>query len=161
MSVATPGATRPADRSVTRENLADGTSVVSCLLPLPAGWNRTETTVQFVLPPAFPSAQPDCFYTDTDLRLASGSQLGNSRRIAQLTEVAQRLSDALGQVFSQARDGGAGKLLDALGIRFRELPPVKQATVQPLRHRRQLQHLRFQRAATPSYGIGNHGRQRP
>ena len=61
----------------TRE-LADGTAIVSADTDLPAGWNRSQTRVQFLLPVAFPSAQPDCFFADLDLRLADGNMPMNS-----------------------------------------------------------------------------------
>ena len=34
------------------------------------GWSRPATTIRFVVPPAFPIANPDCFFADPDLRLA-------------------------------------------------------------------------------------------
>lgn len=40
---------------------------------LPAGWNQTSTAVSFVVPVGFPSANPDCFFADLSLRLASGA----------------------------------------------------------------------------------------
>lgn len=58
--------------------LPDGSSIVSSLMTLPSGWNRTQTMVRFVLPIAFPSAPPDCFFADGDLRLASGQMPSNS-----------------------------------------------------------------------------------
>lgn len=48
----------------------DGTAIVMVpAVPLPPGWNRGETCVRWVLSPAYPAAQPDCFYTDLDLRV--------------------------------------------------------------------------------------------
>jgi E2/UBC family protein E len=39
---------------------------------LPDGWNRRSTTVLFVTPPGYPSAQPDCFWVEpTQFRLAN------------------------------------------------------------------------------------------
>jgi hypothetical protein len=39
---------------------------------LPDGWNRRNTTVLFVTPPGYPSAQPDCFWVEpTQFRLAN------------------------------------------------------------------------------------------
>jgi hypothetical protein len=58
--------------------LADGSSIVRSVVLLPAGWSRTETTVWFLLPVAFPSAQPDCFFADADLRLGSGQMPSNT-----------------------------------------------------------------------------------
>ena len=40
---------------------------------LPGGWNQDRTRVAFVLPIAYPSAQPDCFFANRTLRLASGA----------------------------------------------------------------------------------------
>jgi len=63
----------------TVEGQPDGTSVVTVpLMPLPAGWNQATTTVWFVLPSAYPAAQPDCFFADERLALASGSAPANS-----------------------------------------------------------------------------------
>lgn len=56
----------------------DGSVIVSAELSLPAGWNKTRTCVSFVLPVAYPSAQPDCFLADPDLRLADGTMPANS-----------------------------------------------------------------------------------
>ena len=43
---------------------------------LPAGWNQSVTTVWFLVPVGYPSANPDCFYADSSLRLASGAMPG-------------------------------------------------------------------------------------
>jgi len=56
----------------------DGSAIVTADLELPAGWNKSHTRVKFVLPVAFPSAQPDCFFADLDLRLADGNMPMNS-----------------------------------------------------------------------------------
>ena len=40
---------------------------------LPRGWSKTSTTIRFLIPPGYPHAQPDCFWADADLRLASGA----------------------------------------------------------------------------------------
>lgn len=56
----------------------DGTVIATANLGLPAGWNKSQTRVKFVLPVAFPSAQPDCFFADLDLRLADGNMPMNS-----------------------------------------------------------------------------------
>jgi E2/UBC family protein E len=58
--------------------LSDGTTVVAASMRLPAGWNRDQVTVEFVLPIPYPNAQPDCFYTDADLRLVGGAMPTNS-----------------------------------------------------------------------------------
>ena len=36
---------------------------------LPAGWNAKSTTVRFLVPVGFPVSQPDCFWTDPNLKL--------------------------------------------------------------------------------------------
>lgn len=59
--------------------LTDGTTVIR--IPgviLPVGWNRAATEVRFVVPVGFPMARPDCFWADTDLRLATGAMPQNS-----------------------------------------------------------------------------------
>ncbi|MCW2855443.1 MAG: hypothetical protein JWR52_1058 [Marmoricola sp.] len=60
------------------KELPDCSTIVSALVDLPEGWNRTQTRIRFVLPVAYPSAQPDCFYADADLRLAGGAMPMNS-----------------------------------------------------------------------------------
>lgn len=57
----------------------DGTAIV--VVPevaLPAGWSCRHTCVRWVLSPAYPAAQPDCFYADLDLRLSSGAMPTNT-----------------------------------------------------------------------------------
>ena len=52
----------------------DGSTLVSVPnVSLPAGWNRSQTLVQFIAPLGFPMAQPDCFWAEEGLRLANGS----------------------------------------------------------------------------------------
>jgi hypothetical protein len=58
--------------------LADGNTVVSFQACLGPGWNLQRVLVQFVLPIPYPAAQPDCFYTDIALRLASGAMPANT-----------------------------------------------------------------------------------
>jgi hypothetical protein len=64
--------------TIGRRALADGSTIITVPVALPAGWNQQIATVQFVLPVAFPSAQPDCFYANAGLRLADGSMPVNS-----------------------------------------------------------------------------------
>lgn len=60
-------------------NESDGTSsVLIPKVPLPDGWSQAESSVGFVVPNGYPAAQPDCFYADHALRLASGSMPMNS-----------------------------------------------------------------------------------
>lgn len=61
-----------------RRDLADGSAVISLGMKLPPGWSKDEVLVEFLIPIAFPAAQPDCFFTDIDLRLASGAQPTNT-----------------------------------------------------------------------------------
>jgi hypothetical protein len=62
----------------SQRKLPDGTTVVTSNMRLPAGWSQHQVTVEFVLPIPFPSAQPDCFYVDADLRLANGAMPTNT-----------------------------------------------------------------------------------
>lgn len=39
---------------------------------LPSGWSRDRVRVSFLLPAGYPVAQPDCFWTEPDLRLGDG-----------------------------------------------------------------------------------------
>lgn len=41
-------------------------------IALPAGWNRSSTTIRFIAPVAYPVARPDCFWADHGLALADG-----------------------------------------------------------------------------------------
>ncbi len=41
-------------------------------VPLPEGWNKAETAIRFLVPPAYPYAPLDCFWADDDLRLRDG-----------------------------------------------------------------------------------------
>lgn len=43
-------------------------------LRLPDGWNERSTTVRFLAPVQYPIAQPDCFWTDPQLRLMPGNR---------------------------------------------------------------------------------------
>ena len=57
----------------------DGTAIV--VVPgvaLPAGWSHQHTCVRWLLSPAYPAAQPDCFYTDLDLRISGGATPTNT-----------------------------------------------------------------------------------
>jgi hypothetical protein len=47
-------------------------------IALPGGWSLPTTTVRWVLTAGYPAAQPDCFYTDLELRLANGAMPMNS-----------------------------------------------------------------------------------
>jgi hypothetical protein len=56
--------------------------------PLPAGWSQTHVDILFVAPPAFPAAQPDCFWVlPGGLRLASGTTPQNTNDANPIPEV--------------------------------------------------------------------------
>lgn len=40
---------------------------------LPKGYRETICTILFIVPPGFPGARPDHFFTDIEIRLASGA----------------------------------------------------------------------------------------
>ena len=62
-----------------RRGLANGTSLLEIPnFSLPDGWNKTQTTVAFIVPAGYPYARPDCFWADLDLRLSSGAMPANS-----------------------------------------------------------------------------------
>lgn len=53
--------------------LSSGTTLV--VVPevrVPDGWNKTRTTIQFLVPAGYPYGALDCFWADSDLRLADG-----------------------------------------------------------------------------------------
>jgi hypothetical protein len=41
--------------------------------PLPEGWNRRQTKLLFLIPPAYPHAPPDNFYAESGLKLSNGN----------------------------------------------------------------------------------------
>jgi len=45
---------------------------------LPAGWSKSITNIWFIAPTGYPGAAPDCFWADSDLRLAGGRLPQNS-----------------------------------------------------------------------------------
>lgn len=65
------------------EALPDGTSFITIPnIALPPGWNKPMTSISFIAPVGYPNAKPDCFYADSDLRLAGqampqGTQLNS------------------------------------------------------------------------------------
>jgi hypothetical protein len=59
------------EATITRRS--DGTYLVSIPgIPLPVGWTKSATTIHFIVPVGYPMAQPDCFWSDFDLRLSNG-----------------------------------------------------------------------------------------
>ena len=68
----------------TRSPLPDGSDLVTVPgVQLPAGWTPGVTTLYFIAPIQFPVANPDCFWTDGDLRLSSGGILPQSASVQQ------------------------------------------------------------------------------
>ena len=58
----------------TARGLPDGTVLVTVpSIPIPGGWNQSQTAVSFLVPVGYPVAKPDCFYADAGLRLANGN----------------------------------------------------------------------------------------
>lgn len=45
---------------------------------LPNGWTKSSVKVKFIAPVGYPLARPDCFWADSDLRLASGAMPKNT-----------------------------------------------------------------------------------
>lgn len=43
--------------------------------PLPPGWSDETTTVRFLAPVGYPFAKPDCFWTDSHIRVVNQTQL--------------------------------------------------------------------------------------
>lgn len=59
--------------------LPDGSTLV--VVPgarVPIGWNQKQSTVAFVIPSGFPTARPDCFWSDSTLLLENGTAPANS-----------------------------------------------------------------------------------
>lgn len=64
---------------VEHRQLPSGTVLVTVAgASLPTGWSKAMTSVRFLAPLGYPFAQPDCFWADNDLRLASGGIPKNS-----------------------------------------------------------------------------------
>ena len=58
---------------------------------MPQGWNRQIVTILFVAPPAYPAAQPDCFWVEpTGVRLENGATPQNTNDSNLIPEVGQR-----------------------------------------------------------------------
>jgi hypothetical protein len=49
------------------------------VIELPAGWNKSACRILFVVPEGYPFAKPDCFWADSDLRLAGGGVPQNAQ----------------------------------------------------------------------------------
>jgi hypothetical protein len=61
------------EQAVAQDVPGVGKVVTIPRVPLPAGWNKGETSVHFIAPEGYPFARPDCFWADEDLRLGSGA----------------------------------------------------------------------------------------
>lgn len=64
--------------ATVKELNGSGTLISLPPIDLPAGWNKPQTAVHFLAPAGYPYAQPDCFWADDDLRLASGAPPQNT-----------------------------------------------------------------------------------
>lgn len=64
---------------VTWETLPGGATLVR-VPDLPVdGWNREKVTVLFIVPPAYPAGQPDCFWVEpADFRIRGGATPQNT-----------------------------------------------------------------------------------
>jgi hypothetical protein len=56
-----------------------GTIIRIPSVQLQAGWSKPSTRVLFLAPQGYPFANPDCFWTDPDLRLANGQVPQNTQ----------------------------------------------------------------------------------
>ncbi len=64
---------------VSVQSLPSGAVLITVpKVDLPPGWSKSSTTVKFLAPVGFPHAQPDCFWTDSDLRLQYGGMAQNA-----------------------------------------------------------------------------------
>lgn len=45
---------------------------------LPTGWSKPTSSIRFIAPVGYPSAVPDCFWADKDLRLAENRMPQNA-----------------------------------------------------------------------------------
>jgi hypothetical protein len=58
---------------------------------VPPGWNRQSVTILFVAPPAYPAAQPDCFWVEPGgVRLANGTTPQGSNDSNPIPEIGPR-----------------------------------------------------------------------
>ena len=66
--------------AATREPLSPSNSALITIpgFALPEGWNKAAVTLRFIEPSGYPFAAPDCFWCDSDLRLASGKEPQNT-----------------------------------------------------------------------------------
>ena len=70
--------------------LPSGTTLVTVPdVPLPSGWSKAKTAIRFLVPAAYPYAALDCFWADTDLRLAGERMPMNTGAGNPIPEVGQ------------------------------------------------------------------------
>lgn len=70
---------RGSEPNASYEKLPDGTFLIIVpSLSLPEGWSKKTVTVKFLVPVGYPFAKLDCFWTDPDLRLATGTMPQNT-----------------------------------------------------------------------------------
>jgi len=65
---------RSSESNASCQKLPDGTYLI--IVPgigLPDGWSKKAVDVKFIVPVGYPFAKLDCFWTDPDLRLATGA----------------------------------------------------------------------------------------
>jgi hypothetical protein len=63
----------------TLQPLPDGSHlVIAPAFQLPEGWSKESVIVKFIAPIGYPLARPDCFWTDSDLRLKTGAIPANT-----------------------------------------------------------------------------------
>lgn len=75
-------------RDVQAQLLPSGTTLVTVAnIPLPAGWNKSSTTIRFLVPPGYPFAALDCFWGDLDLRLEGERLPQNAQTTNPIPEV--------------------------------------------------------------------------
>jgi hypothetical protein len=60
------------------EQASEGRVLVVPGVPTGDGWSRANVTVRVLVPAGYPHVHPDCFYTESDLRLVSGAEPANS-----------------------------------------------------------------------------------
>lgn len=65
---------RRSEANADCQKLHDGTHLITVrALNLPNGWSKKAVDVKFIVPVGYPFAKLDCFWTDQDLRLATGA----------------------------------------------------------------------------------------
>ena len=71
----------------TLQELPSGAALVTVPgVSLPTGWSPTTTTIRFVVPAGYPGPVPDCFWSDSELRV-------NGRGTPQASNLTQRIPE--------------------------------------------------------------------